>query len=144
MKRIALTDGSNTWFDADRGEKFEEDTNWDGSNHISVATGSQWEHEVLYRTASGKFVLHEWSNWHGTPDRYTTISEKSAYDWLVRNDHADAIPKEEDEARSLDTPSGETPRRTVRIPDELWEKAQGTGNASKLIVELLSAHFKNN
>ncbi|WDL99766.1 hypothetical protein [Alicyclobacillus sp. ALC3] len=139
MKRIALTDGSNTWFDADRAERFDEDTNWNGNNWISVATGSQWEHEVVYRTASGKYVLHTWSNWEGTLDTYSAIDEQQAFDWLLANDHADAIPKEEDEARSLD--AGETPRRTVRIPDDLWQKAQEGGNASKLIIDLLTAHF---
>ena len=141
MKRIPLTDGSNTWFDADRAQEFNEDTRWDGSNHVSVATGSKWDHEVLYRTASGKYVLRTWSNWQGKLDTYEEIPESQAFDWLVANDHADAVPKEEDEARSLDAAAGETPRRTVRISDELWNKAQGTGNASALINELLAKHF---
>jgi hypothetical protein len=27
---------------------------WDGSNQISKATGSQWNHETLYRSARGQ------------------------------------------------------------------------------------------
>lgn len=38
---------------------------WNGSNHISQATGSQWEHESLLRTAGGWWVLHRWSQWQG-------------------------------------------------------------------------------
>ena len=45
MRRQATTDGSGSWFDLDKAESFEEETQWNGNNHISKATGSQWEHE---------------------------------------------------------------------------------------------------
>ncbi|MBZ5574867.1 MAG: hypothetical protein LAO09_23685 [Acidobacteriia bacterium] len=45
MTRQALTDGSGAWFDRSAAEAFEESTTWDGRNHISDATGSQWNHE---------------------------------------------------------------------------------------------------
>lgn len=141
MKRIQLTDGSNTWFDADRATKFGEDKDWDGNNWISKATGSQWDHEALYRTAGGKYVLNSWSNWESVLDRWEEIPESQAHGWLIANDHADAVPPEVDEAHNLDSQKKETPRRTVRIPDDLWSKAQEGGNASALIVELLTKHF---
>jgi hypothetical protein len=85
MKRIVLTDGSGRWFDAERAEVFEEDTWWDGRNHRSRATGSQWEHEKLYRTASGRGVLHHWSQYQGVPDRWEEIDAEEAARWLSIN-----------------------------------------------------------
>src|SRR5690606_26064843 len=43
------------WFDDEKAERFAEDRDWNGSNWISVATGSQWHHEELYRTAGGRW-----------------------------------------------------------------------------------------
>ena len=46
------------WFDRDAAKgRYDEDTRWDGSNHVSVATGSQWDHEMLYRTPQDRWVL---------------------------------------------------------------------------------------
>lgn len=89
MKRKVLTDGR--WFDADKAESFEEDTRWDGSNNISRATGSQWDHEKLYRTAGKKWIVCHWSQWQGSETTYTEISDTYAAEWLVRNgyDHPD-------------------------------------------------------
>lgn len=89
MTRIALTDGSNAWFDADKAIEFAEATWWDGSNHISVITGSQWEHETLFYTRSGNWVLRFASCYQGTPTTYTQVSEQDAVDWLITNDHHD-------------------------------------------------------
>ena len=50
MRRQALTDGTGRWFDLDAAKRFDEATIWDGRNRISLATGSQWDHEALYRT----------------------------------------------------------------------------------------------
>jgi len=87
MERIALTDGSGKWFDEDKAEVFNEDTDWDGNNHISCATGSQWNHETLYRTKSKRWVLNWWSQWQGSTARYTEIDDEAAAAWLVRNGH---------------------------------------------------------
>lgn len=85
MKRIALTDGSGRWFDAGKAEVFEEDTFWNGQNHISRATGSQWNHEQLYRTAGGRWVLCHWSQWEGSSTSYTEQDPTAAAGWLVAN-----------------------------------------------------------
>ncbi len=149
MQRIALTaEGQRgSWFDADRADLYKEDTRWDGRNHISVATGSQWHHEWLYRTAAGRYVLHSFSNYEGTTERYEAIGKTEAYNWLIANDHADAVPTDEIEAREVG--AGNTPKRSVRISDELWSAAQEIAraegrDASKLLVALLenyvSAH----
>lgn len=86
--RQTLTDGSDRWFDLERAEKIEEETWWDGRNRRSKATGSQWEHETLYRTAaSGRWVLHAWSQWQGSSDDWTEIEDAAAARWLARNGH---------------------------------------------------------
>lgn len=85
MKRKVLSDGR--WFDASKAEKFEEETRWDGSNHISLATGTQWSHEVLYCTAGKKWILHCWSQWQGSTETYSEISADDAARWLVKNEY---------------------------------------------------------
>jgi len=41
MKRQALANGK--WFD--------------------IETATQWDHQKLYRSRTGKWVLHHWSQW---------------------------------------------------------------------------------
>lgn len=86
MNRQPLTDESGTWFDLDTAESFDEDTWWNGNNHISSATASQWEHERLYRTKSKRWVLRHWSQWQGTAETWEEIDDAAAAAWLVRND----------------------------------------------------------
>ena len=88
MNRITLTDSPN-WFDADAAVGFDEATRWDGNNHISVATGSQWDHERLYWTASGNWVLNYWSQWEGRLESYSEVDEARAIEWLIRNQYAE-------------------------------------------------------
>ena len=87
MTRQALDDGG--WFDTDKATMHDEATRWNGNNHISVATGSQWYHEALYRTRSGAWVLHAWSNYQGSAPAWATIDTARAAEWLVTNSHAD-------------------------------------------------------
>lgn len=92
MNKIAVTqNGEHTgmWFDADKAEVFSEDTYWNGSNHISKATGSQIEHEKLYLTKSGKWVLHSWSQWQGSRSTTEIIDANDAARWFARNEYAD-------------------------------------------------------
>ena len=85
MARINL--GGGKWFDPQRAQQWSEKTRWNGSNHISVPTGSQWEHEELYRSRSGAWILHEWSQWQGAGESYRTIGADTARQWLIDNDH---------------------------------------------------------
>lgn len=87
MARQALTDGTARYFDPKRAERFDEATRWNGNNHISCATGSQWAHEVLYRTTTGIWVLHHWSQWQGSSPSWLEISNAEAARWLVTNGH---------------------------------------------------------
>jgi hypothetical protein len=81
------------WFDRAKAEKFEEATRWDGNNHISIATGSQYDHEILYRTAGGRWVLHSWSQWEGRPERYQFTNADEAREWLLLNEEDEAVEK---------------------------------------------------
>src|SRR4030065_2146195 len=83
MRRQSLDDGH--WFDIEASKEFKEDTWWNGNNHISTATGSQWEHESLYRTASGKWILNHWSQMQGSVKTWYEISNDGAARWLVKN-----------------------------------------------------------
>lgn len=85
MQRQPLYTGG--WFDLDAATKYEEGRRWDGSNHISLATGSQWDHECLYRTRSGRWVLHHWSQRQGSGDSWREIDDAAAAQWLVANEH---------------------------------------------------------
>lgn len=78
------------WFDADKAIQYDEATEWDGSNRVSKATGIYSEHQALYRTASGRWVLNSWSQWQGRPDIYEFIDEARAREWLLLNDHDQA------------------------------------------------------
>lgn len=148
MHRIALTDeygnATATWFDRDRATKYDESTRWDGNNHVSMATGSQWDHEALYLTASGRYILNRWSQWEGCADTYCEITEAEAIAWLLAQGHEDAVPQEEVDAREVG--AGETPRRTIRIADDMWqrvqERARGEGtDASELVRRLLGEYM---
>jgi len=90
MGRISL--GNGTWFDDRKGTSWDESTTWNGNNHVSDATGSQWEHETLYRTAKGTWVLHSWSQWQGSLPSYEVINETTATEWLIANGHGDDVP----------------------------------------------------
>jgi hypothetical protein len=87
-KRIHLVDeeGQSTgrWFNPDSATKYEETSDHDGRNFISRATGSQWEHEQLYRTTKGRWILNHWSQWQGSGESYTEITPKTAAAWLIR------------------------------------------------------------
>jgi hypothetical protein len=89
MKKKVLTDGTGRWFDIDKSQSWPEERHWDGRNHISNATGSQWEHETLYRTAGGIYVVHHSSQWQGSTDTIEEITATDAAKWLSTNDYLD-------------------------------------------------------
>jgi len=68
---------------------WKEDKNWDGSNWISVHTGSQWAHERLHISRKGRYWLERTSQYsEGAQDRAEWISPQEATRWLVLNDNA--------------------------------------------------------
>lgn len=87
MKRTALTDGTNRWFNQESSKSFKENTRWDGNNHISLSTGSQWRHEMLFRTKSQKWILNFWSQYQGEPETYNEITDQEAAEWFIKNEY---------------------------------------------------------
>lgn len=81
------------WFDRNAADEYDEATEWDGNNHISRATGSQWDHETLYRTKGGRWVLHCSSMRQGSRRSYEFVTDEDAQTWLLANEHEDAVTK---------------------------------------------------
>ena len=75
-------------FDTERAAAtWEEASDWDGSNHISRATGSQWNHETLHKSAKGRYYVVRSSNIQGSQDEMEILSPREAAAWLLLNDH---------------------------------------------------------
>ncbi len=53
---------------------------------ISKSTGSQFEHEHLFRTVGGKFVLNVFSDYQGRNEYYYEISAVEAAEWFSKNE----------------------------------------------------------
>jgi len=99
--RQCLTDGTGRFFYPQKAERYDESVYFDGENVISRATGSQWDHETLYRTAGGRWILHSWSQRQGTPETWEEVDEATAVKWLVINRYED-VPEIEEEVASLE------------------------------------------
>ncbi|MGZ6840045.1 MAG: hypothetical protein ACXVHC_06265 [Frankiaceae bacterium] len=80
-------------FDPAHAEMFDEATHWEGTTQVSVATGSQWNHEALYRTAGARWVVHHWSRWPGLLPHYRFVADDTALGWLLRNGHSEAAER---------------------------------------------------
>ena len=133
------------WFDIDAAEKFSEDTYFDGSNQISKATGSQWNHETLYRTKGGRWVLNCWSQWQGSRETWEFISEAEAREWLIAQSEDEAVKRyfgELEEERGPGRPEI-GPAIQVRLPENLLTKVDARADAegvsrAEMIRELLA------
>lgn len=137
------------WFDPDKAEAYDESTTWNGNNHISDATGGQWEHEILYRTKSGRWVLHHWSQWQGTIPTYRFVTDEQAREWLLRCGHDEAVARhfgDVEEERGPGRPEI-GPAFSLRFPTDMLErldaraKDAGTSRAAMIrraVEEMLS------
>jgi len=75
-------------FDTERAAAtWEEASDWNGSNHISRATGSQWNHETLHKSAKGRYYVVRSSDRQGSQDEMEILSPREAAAWLLLNDH---------------------------------------------------------
>ena len=134
MARVNVTNEHGEligWFDDEKAVTFKEDRHWDGSNWISIATGSQWNHQDLYRTAGGRWVLHHWSQWQGSRDWYEFISDERAREWLILNGHDEAVQRffgEIQEERGPGRPEI-GPAIQVRLPEELLRRVEDRAQA---------------
>jgi len=86
MTRYRMDDG--TVVDTNNAnQSWDEDTRWDGRNHISLATGTQWDHQTLYRSRKGRFYLEHTSQWEGKTPSAEWVSHRTAVSWLMTNEH---------------------------------------------------------
>jgi|FLYL01.1.fsa_nt_gi hypothetical protein len=86
MAKYRMEDGAVV--DTERASaSWPEATDWDGRNHISRPTGSQWEHQHLYRSSKGRYYIEEWSDWQGSRPGAYWVSDEDAARWLLANDH---------------------------------------------------------
>ena len=73
---------------------WEEGTRWNGSNHISLATGTQFDHETLYRSRKGRYYYEHTSQWQGSTPHAEWVSNEEAARWLMCNEHEPDMPEE--------------------------------------------------
>lgn len=86
MTRYKMDDG--TVVDTkNAAQSWSEATWWDGRNHISKPTGSQWEHQGLYKSRRGRYYLEHWSQRQGSSAYVEWISKRAAAAWLLENGH---------------------------------------------------------
>lgn len=79
-------------FDLDRAEEYDEVRRWDGNNMVSTNTG-KYGRQTLYRTAGGRWVLLETSQWAGVEPTWEFLSDERARDWLLRNEQDDVVER---------------------------------------------------
>ena len=86
MSKYKMEDGSIV--NTDKATKsWGEELDWDGNNHISRATGSQWDHEELYRSSKGRYYLEHTSQWQDSRPHAEFITNEEAALWLLANDY---------------------------------------------------------
>jgi len=69
-------------------KKWIEHSYHDGHNFISVATGSQWHHETLYRSTKGRHYVVRTSDLQGSGAGHAEwVSPEEAARWLGVNQH---------------------------------------------------------
>lgn len=86
MARYRMDDG--TVVDTQNAQAFwTEAKDWDGRNHISRATGTQWNHQTLYKSRKGRYYIEHTSQWQGSRPHVEWVSPQEAARWLIHNDH---------------------------------------------------------
>ncbi len=82
MARYRMDDG--TVVDTDKAiSTWEEATRFDGRNLISVATGSQWEHQTLYKSRKGRYYIEHDSAYRQGRSHVEWVSPEEAARWLL-------------------------------------------------------------
>ena len=122
------------WFNIDTATGYPEGTRWDGRNKISLATGASSEHQYLYRTAGGRWVVNHWSQWQGVPESYRFVTDEEAREWLIRCEYPEA---EVEAATGVPVESERGPGRpeigpafSVRFPADLLARVDAAAEAA--------------
>jgi hypothetical protein len=89
MSRYTITeDDGDVIVDTDRAQdSWADGTRWNGQNHVSLATGSEFITETLYLSAKGRWYIEVKSRWQGSTDNARFIEPREAALWLLRSDH---------------------------------------------------------
>ena len=122
------------WFDVDKAESYPEGTRWDGQNTISLVAGGRWDHETLYRTSGGRWVLRHWSQWEGRGETWAFINDDAARNWLIRceyDDSAIAAATGEDMPAEIGRPVI-GPQLKVRLPEALIARIDAVAEVASL------------
>ena len=123
------------WFDVDKAESYPEGTRWDGQNTISLVAGGRWDHETLYRTSGGRWVLRHWSQWEGRGETWAFINDDAARNWLIRceyDDSAIAAATGEDMPAEIGRPVI-GPQLKVRLPEALIARIDAVAEVASLL-----------
>jgi hypothetical protein len=67
-------------------DEWREARDFDGRNMISRATGDQWHHETLFRSASGRYYIVHDSDFQGSRPCARWVSREEAARWLLLMD----------------------------------------------------------
>ena len=90
MARYSMQDGSVVDTD-NASSRWQERTGWSFSGDISKATGSEWEHEALYRGEGGQYFIERTSQRQGSTPYVLCVSPEQAYQWLLANDYDEGV-----------------------------------------------------
>jgi hypothetical protein len=105
VRKQELTDNSGRWFDMDSAKVYLEAVMLapDGTP-VSRAAGNSWEHETLYLTTHGTFVMHFADEHNPTLNQFVEWDVKKAVKWLLANGHGAEVIKMdlESEERQLE------------------------------------------
>ncbi|MFJ2774875.1 hypothetical protein [Streptomyces sp. NPDC087300] len=109
------------WFNKDSATEYEEATT--GINGTSVNPVGKFEHQSLYRTAKGRWVLCTWSQYEGVDPRNEFADDATAKDWLIRNEEDAAVAQwfgelEEESGPNLGGRPSVGPKVEVRLDAE--------------------------
>lgn len=106
------------WFDLSRAER------WSDQDHNGNGSGGPGRGVAVYRTAQGRWVMEEWTNWQGEEDLCYFIEADKAREWLLANNFDEAVEEhfgEIEEERGPGRPAiGDQVQ--VRMSDDLKER----------------------
>jgi hypothetical protein len=68
-------------------QSWDQATYWDGHNHVSKATGSQWIDQRLYRSRKGRYYTVTSPRIDGQRDYAEWLSPQEATRWLLQMEH---------------------------------------------------------
>ncbi|MFI6510160.1 hypothetical protein ACIBCT_21355 [Streptosporangium sp. NPDC050855] len=123
------------WFDpATCVENIDEDTRWNGNNHIGIMSGGQVGYERLYRTKGGRWVrYYNFTNEFNGPEYYEFLTDEAARDWLIKNGNDEIVEKywgELEEERGPGRPEVGS-ATNLRLGDELTKRVDAERQAGE-------------